>query len=111
MEKFASCTIRNTDGSVELTTQSGIISAISDNDLVVDLPHIASVGIKNIAEVVEHLTASVLGSRSHMVRFVNGGVLEFAYSNTGELIELKATGLVTIIQPGNEVLFTLPADF
>jgi hypothetical protein len=72
-----------------------------------DVGQIKSVGIKNIGNVQSHQINTLFGSRSHVVHFVNGGVLQFAYNAKNELIELagaKLTLHMSRLQLG-EVLF------
>ena len=82
----------------------------SDGNSVLQLDQIKSVGIRNISDVVEHRINTIVGTRSHMVRFVNGGLLTYAYNDAGQLIELCATHLMTIISKNNEVSFFVASD-
>ena len=52
----------------------------AQGNCTVDVSQLSSVGIKNIGNVERHDINTVFGSRSHVVRFVNGGVLQFAYN-------------------------------
>jgi hypothetical protein len=80
--------IRNADGSLEYFTAE-----------------IRTVGIKDIMDVVEHRINTIVGSRLHMVRFVNGGVLTYAYNDAGVLIELASSDLSVDISTNNEVVY------
>ena len=71
---------------------------------------IESVGINNLTEVAEHRITTMLGSRSHWVRFTNGGELHFAYNGLGQLIELSARDLSVSISAGNVVNFAIPVE-
>ena len=80
----------------------------SQGDLTVDLLRtIASVGIVNLTEVIEHHITTIVGSRSHLVRFVNGGELRFAYDGAEQLIELKSRGMVASITPGGVIRYAV----
>ena len=93
---------------MNLSTNGEIIIVNSDESIELNLQGIISVGIQNLADVTEHQITSILNSRSHMVRFVNGGVLEFAYNDAGELIELNSRDLTVVVKSGSEVLFSVP---
>jgi hypothetical protein len=80
--------IRNADGSLDYFTAE-----------------IRSVGIKDIMDVVEYRINTIVGSRLHMVRFVNGGTLTYAYNNAGELIELSSMDLAADISTHNEIVY------
>ena len=69
---------------------------------------IKSVGIEHLPDVVEHQITTILNSTSHMVRFLNGGRLEFAYSSEGKLIELNAHNLIVSVSSNGEVLISMP---
>ena len=81
-----------------------VVYVTADGLLIVDLPLIKSVGIKNLTEVVEHHITTIMNSYSHMVRFTNGGVLKFAYNNVGQLIKLSVRDLEVNIFRGEEIL-------
>ena len=57
-------------------------------EVEVTLPRIVSVGLGNLCEVQSHCINHILGSTSHVVQFVGGGYVQFAYSDRGELLEL-----------------------
>jgi hypothetical protein len=86
------------------------VTRTPDGNFVFKLDQIQSVGIRNITDVVEHRINTIVGTRSHMVRFVNGGVLTYAYNDAGLLIELCATNLMTIISANNEVTYCVASD-
>ncbi len=76
--------------------------------MTVSLPAIEAVGIRHLVEVEPHVITTVAGSRSHVVRFANGGWLRFAYNSAGALIELSAENLTCLLAHGNEALFYIP---
>ena len=77
-------------------------------DLTPDSPlTISSVGIRSLTEVAEHRINTIVGSRSHLVYFNNGGVLQFAYNGAGELIELKSQDLSATASEG-VLIYAIP---
>jgi hypothetical protein len=74
-------------------------------NLDVLVQRIKSVGIKNIGFVESHQVNTVFGSCSHVVRFVNGGVLQFAYNEKNELLELSAHKVQFAISDAGEAMF------
>jgi hypothetical protein len=85
--------IRNADGSLDYFTAE-----------------IRSVGIKDIMDVVEYRINTIVGSRLHMVRFVNGGTLTYAYNDAGELVELTSIDLAADISTHNEIVYYVERD-
>jgi len=85
--------IRNADGSLEYFTAE-----------------IRSVGIKDIMDVVDYRINTIVGSRLHIVRFVNGGTLTYAYNDAGELIELSSMDLAVEITTRNEMVYYVEHD-
>ena len=76
-----------------------------DGSFNYSIAEINTVGIKDIADVVEHRINTIVGSRLHMVRFVNGGILTYAYNEAGELIELASSNLAAEISINNEIVY------
>ena len=105
MTKTLACINMRTEGGypIRQTDKEDALHVATDGHLIVDLPPIKSVGIKHLAEVAEHHITTIMNSRSHMVRFTNGGTLKFAYNNTGQLIELRVRGLAANILRGEEI--------
>ena len=88
------------------TRRDGVLQVESfDEELVLRASDVNAVGIRDIAQVVEHRVNTILGSRSHFLRFGNGGCLQFAYNNAGQLIELSAEGLSLTIKANGEYCF------
>ena len=75
-----------------------------------DVGQIKSVGIKNIGNVQSHQINTLFGSRSHVVHFVNGGVLQFAYNAKNELIELTASKLTMRLSKSGTAIFDVFED-
>jgi hypothetical protein len=72
-------------------------------DIVVE--GIKSVGIKNIGFVESYQVNTLFGSRSHVVRFVTGGVLQFAFNEKSEMIELSSHKLQFELSHLGEAVF------
>ncbi len=72
-------TVKTDWGSVRLA--SGAVE--------IELGRIRSVGLSNVCEVESHHINRVAGSTSHVVRFIGGSCLQFAYNDRGEFIELS----------------------
>lgn len=77
----------------------------AEGNLTVGVQRISSVGIKNIGYVEHYEVNTLFGSRSHVVRFVNGGVLQFAYNDKNEIIELCSTGLTLHLSTAGAAMF------
>jgi len=97
----------NPDGSLLAKTASGTaISLDAEGNASINLERIKSVGLKNIIDVEAHNINTVAGSRSHYVRFLGGGEVQFAYNHKGQLIELSSTKVAISITRENELIFS-----
>lgn len=76
-----------------------------------EVDRITSVGIKDIGFVERHEVNTRFGSRSHVVRFVNGGLLQYAYNAKSELIELTASNLTIHISRSGAVMLDVSDDW
>ena len=113
---------RSAQGTLRLTlhpeSKPATVMAEGDTTFVraqgrlrVDIPDIiTSVGITNLTEVTEHHITSIVGSRSHLLRFTNGGELRFAYNSLGQLIELRSRDLTANIAQGNVITYAIPDE-
>jgi hypothetical protein len=54
-----------------------------------ELPSGFTVVIANPDEVESHTINSIVGSHSHVVHFINGGLLLLAYNDAGDLIDFS----------------------
>lgn len=77
------------------------------DDVSAELASITTVGVKHLSEVDSHSVNSILGSRSHVVRFINGAVLRYAYNSAGDLLELCGEDLACTLSAKGELLFHL----
>ncbi|MGH8539193.1 MAG: hypothetical protein ACRETW_01635, partial [Stenotrophobium sp.] len=76
------------EGTVSMRIGSdGKVSASSDQPLEIDLGTIKSVGIENIIDVKSHAINAQYGFVTHLVVFRDGGEVEFAYNNSGQIIK------------------------
>lgn len=95
-------------GNIDVHAEGGVAVVQADGDVVMNMRTIRSVGIENLSEVTEHHITTIVGSSSHMVRFANGGTLQYAYNDTGQLIELIAQSLDVTISQGDSIRFAIP---
>ena len=110
-QKTTRLTLHPEGAPATVITKGGITFITSDGDLTVDFSNItATIGIKNLTEVTQHQITTILGSRSHLVRFVNGGELRFAYNSLGQLLELSARDLIARMSKGSAITFAIPDE-
>ena len=76
------------------------------DNLIATVEKISSVGIANLALVQSHQINRVAGSTSHVLSFVGGGHLCFAYSVQGRLIELSGEGVGIHVGSNHEVIIS-----
>jgi hypothetical protein len=95
------------NGTVTVLLEQGDRFALTDAGIWADLSLINAVGIKHLDQVASHIINKIAGSRSHVVHFINGSLLNYAYNSDGQLIELSAQGLACRISRDNEILFYL----
>jgi len=84
-----------------------VILKDADGNLDITVHHVNKVGIKSIGCVISHHVNTAFGSRSHVVNFVNGGVLRFAYNANDVLIELSARKLDVEVTPDGDAMFDM----
>jgi len=92
---------------IQITPSGASIKHVDQNNLHFDLKNIKSVGVKNIIDVEFHAVNTILKSRSHLIRFRNGGEVAFAYNDTGCLIDLYAVGVDLTLSQNNELMFSI----
>lgn len=83
------------------------MAAIGDGDGTsqVSLDEIRAVRVEDLSQVLEHRIARIVGSTSHVIRFIGGGELRYAYNSRGQVIELSATGVKGAVAPNRVVTF------
>jgi len=83
-------------------------SVDKDGTVIANLETVRSVGILEMSQVKNWQIVNAVGSTSHVVHFIGGGVLFYAYNDRDEIIELSAKGLNAHFGPENQVLFWAP---
>ena len=71
----------------------------------VSLDEIRAVRVEDLSQVLDHRIARTLGGTSHVIGFIGGGELRYAYNDRGEVIELSATGIKGDMSPSRVVTF------
>ena len=103
-------TYRAADGSENLILKNGNHFSIKrSGEIEGDLTRIASVGIRNLAEVASYNVTHIANSHSHVVRFIDGSLLQYAYTDSGQLLELTAYNLMCAISADNQMVFYMTA--
>jgi hypothetical protein len=83
------------DGKLKLTYKQGVH---------IDLEQITSIGIANLFDVASHTINDIWGSTSHVVRFHDGGSVQFSYSHSGELLEFSGNDIAILIQESTKLM-------
>jgi hypothetical protein len=101
MKRWLARTASQTDPAVRW------IAVIDDGNGTsqVSLDEIRAVRVEDLSQVLEHRIARIVGSTSHVIRFIGGGELRCAYNSRGQVIELSATGIKGALSPGRIVTF------
>jgi hypothetical protein len=78
-------------GPVHIDTQMGGITVVHDgaDRLTFSLDVIREVGVASLAEVLAHDIVQVAGLVSHSIRLINGGQVNFAFNQAGQVVELS----------------------
>jgi hypothetical protein len=106
-DAFGSTIKTNPDGTVSVQTSGGVTMTMgAEGGISMDLQKIRSVGIKNVMDVDVHSINTVVGSRSHYIRFLGGGDVKFAYNQAGQLIELSSQNVILTLTPNDELIFS-----
>lgn len=71
----------------------------------VSLDEIRAVRVEDLSQVLDHRIARIVGSTSHVVRFIGGGELRYAYNSRGQVIELSANGVKGVVSASRVVTF------
>ena len=71
----------------------------------VSLDEIRAVRVEDLSQVLDHRIARSVGSTSHVIRFIGGGELRYAYNSRGQVIELSATGVKGAVSANRVVTF------
>ena len=83
------------------------MAAIDDGSSTsqVSLNEIRAVRVEDLSQVLDHRIARIMGSTSHVIRFIGGGELRYAHNSRGQVIELSATGVKGAVSPNRIVTF------
>ena len=74
------------------TAMGGITIEHDDADNVtLNLHRIREVGVVSLAEVLSHDIVQVAGLVSHCIRLINCGQVNFAFNQSGQVVELSGT--------------------
>ena len=74
----------------------------------IPLDEIRAVQVDDLAQVLDHRIARIMGSTSHVVWFVGGGELRYVYNSRGQVIELSSSGVHASVSPERVVSFSAP---
>jgi hypothetical protein len=87
-----------------------MVASVDDGHRTVQIPldEIRAVRVDDLAQVMDHRIARIMGSASHVVRFVGGGELRYVYNSRGQVIELSSTGVCASVSPERVVSFSSP---
>lgn len=95
------------DGSITLTAKNGTqVSIDADGNVSANLSKIRNIGIRNLVDIESHTINDVFGSRSHVIKFKDGGIAKFSYNQIGQLIELGGNQLGLSLTPEGDVIFS-----
>jgi hypothetical protein len=78
-------------GPLHIDTVMGGITVEHDgaDHVTLNLHCIREVGVTSLAEVLSHDIATVAGFASHCIRLINGGQVNFAFNQAGQVVELS----------------------
>ena len=98
------------NGQITVRFDKGHRFTLEGADIYADLASITTIGVKHLDEVASHTVNTIVGSCSHVIQFVNGAILRYAYNSAGQLIELSGHNLACSVSDKNELLFYLPGE-
>jgi hypothetical protein len=87
---------------------NGSLSFDNEGNVSVEAVRAPCIGIANLAQVVDYriaAIAAIAGSISYHVRFHNGGELNYAFNEKGELLELSGKGMDFAVSPEGSFMF------
>lgn len=78
-------------GPLHIDTAMGGIAIEHDgaDNVTLNLRRIREVGVASLAEVLSHDVVQVAGLVSHSIRLINGGQVNFAFNQAGQVVELS----------------------
>ncbi len=99
----------NPDGTIEAKTNFGVsVVTNKDGTMDVEMGSIRSVAIDNVLDLESYAINEIAGSKSHVIKFSNGGSANFAYNNAGQLIEFGCRKVQVSISHDGKVTLRLP---
>ena len=101
MKRWLARTASRPDPAVRWTAMIDDGSAASQ----VALDEIRAVRVEDLSQVLDHRIARIMGSTSHVIRFIGGGELRYAYNSRGQVIELSATGIRGVVSANRIITF------
>ncbi|MEJ7805569.1 MAG: hypothetical protein WKG03_06575 [Telluria sp.] len=93
------------DDQVTVRFDKGHHFTLKGDSVFADLSSITAIGVKHLGEVESHTVNTIVCSRSHVIHFVNGAIMRYAYNSTGQLIALSGQNLAFSLSEKNELLF------
>ena len=87
-----------------------VVASLDEGHRTVQIPldEIRAVQVDDLAQVLDHRIARILGNTSHAVQFVGGGELRYVYNSRSQVIELSSSGVRASLSPERVVSFGAP---
>jgi hypothetical protein len=87
-----------------------MVASLDEGYRTVQIPldEIRAVQLDDLAQVLDHRIARIMGSTSHVVRFIGGGELRHVYNSRGQVIELSSSGVRASVSPERVARFSAP---
>ena len=78
-------------GPLHINTEMGGITVEHDgaDHVTLNLHCIREVGVASLAEVLSHDIVQIAGLVSHSIQLINGGHVNFAFNQAGQVVELS----------------------
>lgn len=88
-----------------IRTESGATVCLRSSAIYALFQQLRSVGVANLADVQAHYVNRIAGCTSHVVHFVGGGRLRFAFNDQGQLLELSGERLTAFATHDGRMTF------
>ena len=87
-----------------------MLATVDDGHRTAQIPldEVRAIQVDDLAQVLDHRIARIMGSTSHVVRFIGGGELHYVYNSRGQVIELSSSGVHASVSPERVVSFSAP---
>lgn len=100
---------RHADGSISITQADGSeFNMDPQGRVLAKRCNVQTVGVRHIAEVETFYATRIVNSCSYVLHFANGGVLQYAYSHSGELLHLQFDHLACELGANGQAMFFIP---